>query len=406
MVKARSASPAAASSSAPITLPTDWDGDTPVEKKLAWLHSTYKNPPPEHIGTLPKPTRKDNQKGKCEVCDGYHGLPAVHLDYLGHAELTDILCFVDPLWTWEPFATDDRGLPAIVSNDKGSVMWIRLTIWGVSRPGVGTSDPKGPDTMKELIGDALRNAGMRFGIGTALWSKIDGVDRKILSGQAIEPDADHDPNAQPGPEDQPKPAQRTTAKEAAAQVPDVWTYDGLVALGIRVLNPMCAERNLALTGKVGDYAMRLMDWQAKNATPTRAATDVPDDHRDEDEPAAEPPAGPPPGDQHPDDGTDPAQSDALLDDDGTPNDVGPGAADQNEDPDDLEEPDVEWDDQTADEASVASIVADVKKLKTIQARAYAAFRREKKLPTKPEQWTNGQLQLVVEFLDTLEGATA
>lgn len=404
MAKQRSTSSAAASPSAPIALPTEWDESTSVETKLAWLHATYKNPPPEHIGTLPKPTRKDNAKGSCDVCGGWHGLPAVHLDYLGHAELTDILCFVDPLWTWEPFATDDRGLPAIVSNDKGSVMWIKLTIWGVSRPGVGTSDPKGPDTMKELIGDALRNAGMRFGIGTALWSKIDGVDRKILSGQEVEPDADHDPNAQPGPSDRTNPPQRTTAKEAAAKVPDVWTYDGLVALGIRVLNPMCAERGLALTGKVGDYAMRLMDWQAKNATPTQAATDVPDDKRAEDEPAAELPTEPPPGDRHPDDGTDPAQSDALPDDDGTPNDVGPGGANQNEDPDDLEEPDVEWDDQIADPASVAAIIADVKKLPSLKARAYSALRREKKLPTKPEQWTNGQLAAVVAFLDQLEEA--
>lgn len=382
----------ASTSAAAIALPTDWNESTPVTEKLKWLHATYKTPPQEHIGKLPKPTRKDNTKGECSECGGFHGLPAVHLDYLGHAELTDILLFVDPLWTWAPFAVDkDTGLPKVVTSDRGSALWITLTIWGVSRPGVGTSEPKGPDTFKELIGDALRNAAMRFGIAVDLWSKAEGIERKIDAGQHVDADSDHDPNRQPPPEDrEPKPNRRSNTN-AKRPEPDVWTYDGLVALGLRTLNEMSRNRSLPCSGKVEDYAMRLMDWRAKNATPTQATSDVPADHTDEDEPAAETPTEPPPGSQHPDDGTDagepPADDRPIVDDM----------------PDDLEG---EWDDMPADPASVKSILDDVRALKTAKARAYATFRRTKGIPTKPEEWTNGHLDAVAEFLDRLDAPVA
>lgn len=85
------------------------------------------------------------------------------LDYVGHAATTDRLLSVDPNWTWEPFATDERGLPAL--DGKGN-LWIRLTVCGHTRIGVG--DGK---TAKECIGDAIRNAAMRFGVALDLWSK-------------------------------------------------------------------------------------------------------------------------------------------------------------------------------------------------------------------------------------------
>lgn len=49
----------------------------------------------EVIGKLPKPTKADNPKGECRECGGWHGLPAVHLDYVGHAAATDRLLSVD-----------------------------------------------------------------------------------------------------------------------------------------------------------------------------------------------------------------------------------------------------------------------------------------------------------------------
>ena len=85
------------------------------------------------------------------------------LDYVGHAAVTDRLLAVDPEWTWEPFATDAMGLPL---EDRAGNLWIRLTVCGVTRIGVG--DGK---TAKEKIGDALRNASMRFGVALDLWSK-------------------------------------------------------------------------------------------------------------------------------------------------------------------------------------------------------------------------------------------
>lgn len=127
--------------------------------------------PDNQISKLPKPVRKDAPKGKCNECGGWHGLPAVHLDYVGHAALTARLLDADPAWLWEPVAFDERGLPALDANGG---MWIRLTVCGVTRLGYGDAQGKtGPDAMKERIGDALRNAAMRFGAALDLWHKGD-----------------------------------------------------------------------------------------------------------------------------------------------------------------------------------------------------------------------------------------
>jgi hypothetical protein len=86
----------------------------------------------------------------------------VMLDFVGHAAVTDRLLAVDPDWSWEPFAIDENGLPAY----QNGCLWIRLTICGVTRVGVGD----GPDA-KQRIGDAIRNAAMRFGVALDLWSR-------------------------------------------------------------------------------------------------------------------------------------------------------------------------------------------------------------------------------------------
>jgi hypothetical protein len=120
--------------------------------------------PKEQIGVLPKPTKKDNPKGNCDVCGKWHGLPAVHLDYVGHAAVTDRLLQVDPEWTWEPQAVGPHGEPLVVNGG----IWIRLTIGGVTRIGFGDGE-----TPKVMIGDAIRNAAMRFGVALDLWAKED-----------------------------------------------------------------------------------------------------------------------------------------------------------------------------------------------------------------------------------------
>lgn len=131
-----------------------------------------------HISKLPKPTRAqtelvkaDFKKGiRCTICGAWHAPDVVHLDYVGHAALTDRLLDADPMWTWEPLSMAD-GLPVL---DGFGGMWIRLTVCGVTRLGYGHPDDKtGGNAIKETIGDALRNAAMRFGAALDLWHKGD-----------------------------------------------------------------------------------------------------------------------------------------------------------------------------------------------------------------------------------------
>jgi hypothetical protein len=145
---------------------------------LALLRQPF---PAHQISKLPKETKKqreereaDRNKGvSCTVCGGWHHKNAVHLDYVGHAALTDRLLDVDPEWSWEPAALRD-GLPAF---DATGGLWIKLTVCGVSRLGYGHAaakpqmDPGARE--KEVIGDALRNAAMRFGAALDLWHKGD-----------------------------------------------------------------------------------------------------------------------------------------------------------------------------------------------------------------------------------------
>lgn len=137
-----------------------------------------RQPFPEHlISKLPKPSKAqtdavkaDFKKGiRCALCGSWHHPEAVHLDYVGHAALTDRLLDADPEWTWEPMGATPEGLPAMNGG-----LWIKLTVCGVSRYGFGAADGKsGGDAIKEMIGDALRNAAMRFGAALDLWHKGD-----------------------------------------------------------------------------------------------------------------------------------------------------------------------------------------------------------------------------------------
>jgi len=173
--------------------------------------------PPHQISKLPKETKKqaeqrkaDQEKGnwpaQCAICGGYHHPKAVHLDYVGHAALTDRLLDADPAWSWEPASLRD-GLPAF---DQSGGLWIKLTIGGVTRLGYGHAatkpnmDPGSRE--KEVIGDALRNAAMRFGAALDLWHKGD------LHADEPGVDADDKPKA-----DAPRgKAQQDAPQESAA----------------------------------------------------------------------------------------------------------------------------------------------------------------------------------------------
>lgn len=97
----------------------------------------------------------------------------VKLDYVGHAHVTQRLLEVDPEWTWQPAAMDARGLPLL--DDEGG-LWIYLTVGGVVRMGYGEASGgySHADKVKAAIGDAIRNAAMRFGVALALWQKESG----------------------------------------------------------------------------------------------------------------------------------------------------------------------------------------------------------------------------------------
>ncbi len=122
---------------------------TPEQQKL--LRAPF---PPERISQIPRKTKSGT---------------TVRLDYVGHADVTDRLLAVDPAWTWEPVSPEEYGtLPP--SNG----LWIKLTVAGVTRIGFGDAQGKtGGDAVKEMIGDAIRNAAMRFGVALDLWSKSD-----------------------------------------------------------------------------------------------------------------------------------------------------------------------------------------------------------------------------------------
>lgn len=132
--------------------------------------------PANQISQLPKGTKAQNQcpdseKRKCDICGGWHHPKIIHLSYVGHAALTDRLLDADPLWAWEPFALKD-GLPAF---DASGGLWIRLTVCNHTRAGYGHAEASNYKEIgsreKEVIGDALRNAAMRFGAALDLWHK-------------------------------------------------------------------------------------------------------------------------------------------------------------------------------------------------------------------------------------------
>ena len=133
--------------------------------------------PENQISKLPKPTKAQTDEVKrnfkagirCELCGGWHHPKVVHLDYVGHAALTDRLLETDPGWNWEPMSLAENGQPLY---DTIGGLWIKLTVCGVTRLGYGNADGKqGGNAIKEVIGDALRNAAMRFGAGLDLWHK-------------------------------------------------------------------------------------------------------------------------------------------------------------------------------------------------------------------------------------------
>jgi len=146
------------------------------EELLTQLRAPFSE---EQVGKLPKVTCGDcsakdrqcsqHQKKTCRTCKAYVSERHIHVDYVGHAHVTERLLEVDPRWSWEPLAFTSSGLPAV--DDNGG-LWIKLHIGDMMRLGYGhASGKRGGDAVKETIGDAIRNAAMRFGVALDLWKK-------------------------------------------------------------------------------------------------------------------------------------------------------------------------------------------------------------------------------------------
>lgn len=198
-----------------------------------WAVELQKDFPPDQIGFLPqvycKACSEAVKKGtgaacgqgegdrkhvrrKCADCGNNITTAHFHKSYVGHAHITRRLLDVDPRWFWEPMGRDipddvmvaaiqaaaqtgNPGLidlvlqaypPKILTLEDGShVMWGRLIIHDENgdehvMPGVGNAVGKawGPNALKEIIGDMLRNAGMREGMGLKMWLKQDAEQVK------------------------------------------------------------------------------------------------------------------------------------------------------------------------------------------------------------------------------------
>ena len=151
-----------------------------------------RQPFPDHqVGKLAKGSKaqtqcKPEEKKNCVICGGWHHPKMIHLDFVGHAALTDRLLDCDINWHWEPLAYTAEGLPAF---DEDGGLWIWLSLCGTKRLGYGNAEKSQYKEIgsrkKEVIGDALRNAAMRGGAALGLWHKGDlHMDNKPDPDQA------------------------------------------------------------------------------------------------------------------------------------------------------------------------------------------------------------------------------
>lgn len=195
------------------------------EEQLAKLLELRKPFEEEQIGLLPRVTcpdcsspkkrceNKNHVKKRCPECKAMVSPKHIHIDFVGHANVTKRLLEVDPLWEWEPFSLDENGLPLVDTDNFGNPigMWIRLTVCGHTRPGYGSVPSNQHDAIKVLIGDAIRNAAQRFGVAIDQW--VTG-EREIPESE----NAVHDPGRRAMPAKQ-------RAADAAVVVDTDWVAE-------------------------------------------------------------------------------------------------------------------------------------------------------------------------------------
>ncbi|MFI7644264.1 hypothetical protein [Nonomuraea sp. NPDC049400] len=212
------------------------------EQQLAKLLELRRPFEEAQIGLLPRVTcpdcsdkrkkceNKSHIRKRCPECNATVSPKHIHIDFVGHANVTKRLLEVDPLWTWEPFALDENGLPQVDTDNFGNPvgMWIRLTVCGHTRPGYGSVPSNQHDAIKVLIGDAIRNAAQRFGVALEQW----------ITGEREIPEAEnavHDPGRRAMPAKQ-------RAADAAVVVDSEWVAEFEKRLGEAPLEQVGAFR--------------------------------------------------------------------------------------------------------------------------------------------------------------------
>lgn len=117
------------------------------------------------INKLPK-GKGEGDYISCNVCGARHKARGIfHVDYIGHARVTQRLNEIDPGWEMKPGAMQ-------FPDEDLVFLPVSLTVLGVTHHEVGTASQGDDEWPKQLYSDALTRAAMRFGVGLDLWIKI------------------------------------------------------------------------------------------------------------------------------------------------------------------------------------------------------------------------------------------
>lgn len=152
----------------PIPMPAE-EVNVQQATRLSQIPAQWAIPPAELVSKLPK--------------------GGTQLDYMGHADVTLALLQIDPLFDYGWLCKEDGSM---LINKMGDLYVLEgwVTVLGHTRRGIGTCEARKSEIHKELIGDLLRNCGMRFGVATTLWSKAErhewGVPQDAFAGKALE----------------------------------------------------------------------------------------------------------------------------------------------------------------------------------------------------------------------------
>lgn len=196
---------------------------TPQERHeaLRRLAEEWFDPPAEMVETLPK--------------------GGVQLRYLSHIWVRKAMQDADPDWYWEPMSYDSHGQPVLERDSQGNPVgfWIWLHLLGTKMPGYGSVEPGKRDAVKELIGDALRNASMRL-IGGQLWVKEKPKKRAPAKKQPPTTtvwDVENLPETVDQPSDDPPHHEKEAGKELFDRLVEEW--------GQELVNGALATHNVA-----------------------------------------------------------------------------------------------------------------------------------------------------------------